>query len=761
MPEAKHNVVGTAPVRRDAWAKVSGGARFVADLDVTGAWVGGVLRSSVARGRLRRIERDPGFDWKRVVVLTAADLRGVNAVPMINDDLPLLAERDITFATQPLALVAAPDRSTLAAALAALLPDVEPMEPVLDLDAALAGAPVVPGRDNVIADYTVENGDLAAGFAAGDRVVEGVYHTGLQEQLYLETQGVIASPHPDGGVIVQGSLQCPYYVHRALSVGLGLAEDMVVVRQTVTGGAFGGKEDYPSILALEAAQLALAARAPVRMIMDRHEDLAVTPKRHPSRISHRTAVREDGVITAAEIDVVLDAGAFTTLSPVVLSRCILHAAGVYRVPCVRIRGRAVATNTPPNGAFRGFGVPQAIFAVERQMDRIAAELGIDPVEIRRRNLLVDGDALPTGQVLADARAVRLVLDRALELARRTGPETAPAGHERRGTGVSLFFHGCGFTGDGEDRIATRLRVRWGGGQLEILTSNVEMGQGAGTVLPMIAAEALGLPAERIWLAPPDTTIVPNSGPTVASRTTMVVGRVLLEACEKLFAKVRRALGDAEGLPEQALEFKDGRFRSGDRDLGDFAAVADRVVGETTIEARYAPPPGQEWDAETHRGSAYQAYSWGCNVIETAVDPDTFEVRPLRLTAVVEIGRAIHPVLAAGQVEGGSLQALGWGALEEIKTRSGRYLNDRLATYIIPTTLDTPEMVVDLAELPSSRGPFGAKGLGELPMNGCAPALAASVQDAVGLSVSELPVSPERLLELSLARDAGADGSETP
>ncbi len=749
MNSEQHRIVGRAIDRLDAWGKVTGRTRYTADMIPAGAWWAGCVRSPLPRGRIVAVRRDPDFDWSRVVVVTAADLPGPNCVSMIRRDLPLLADGEVHFATQPVVLVAAPDRELLRRAVAAITLEIEPLPAALTVEQALAGDPVVWGEDNILAEYTIEHGDPAAGFARADRVVEGVYRTGYHEHVYLEPQAVVAEPRPDGGVTITGSMQCPFYVHGAVSHGLGLDPDRVVVRQAPTGGGFGGKEDYPSIIALQAAVLARAIGRPVAVVHDRQQDIAVTTKRHPSVIRHRTAVAADGTLLAAEIDVVLDGGAFTTMSPVVLSRAILHAVGPYRVPHVRIRGRAVATSTPPNGAFRGFGVPQAAFAAERHMDRIARELGIDPLELRRRNVLRRGDVLPSGQVLEEEPGVLACLERAVassgyaqrraELARRR--EADPGAPVHGGIGLALLFHGAGFTGDGEKRIGAEVAVRADSdGTVTLLVSSVEMGQGAATVLPMLAAEALGVPVDRVRYREPDTSVVPDSGPTVASRTTMVVGRLVVEACHDLLRQVRERVPDPDTDPAAAI----GR-----------AAAGGDLVGR----ARYRHPEELAWDPDRHRGSAYPAYSWGAVVAEVEVETDTLRVRPVRVTAVMEIGRVVNPVLAAGQVEGGLLQGLAWGYLEEMKTDDrGRYINDRMATYVVPTALDSPDITVDFLEIPTRHGPYGAKGLGELPMNGGAPALAAAVTDATGLFPNVAPATPEVLLDLATA---AARGEEAP
>lgn len=797
MADTGHDpqVFGTSPVRTDGWEKVSGQARFIADLEFPGAWIGGTVRSPVPRGRLRGIRRDPAFDWSRVTVVTAAELPGPNIVAMIREDHPVLAREEVCFVAEAIALVAAPDRPTLHAAMAAITLDIEELPAVLTMEDALQGTIVTWGVDNILAEYRVTRGDIATALREAELVVEGEYRTGHQEHLYIETNGLVAIPRPDRAVEIVGSLQCPFYVRNALARGLALAPEQVIVRQVATGGAFGGKEDFPSVLAMHAAVLAQRSGRPVRMIYDRTEDIRATTKRHPAILRHRTGVHRDGTIVGAEIDIVFDGGAYTTLSPVVLSRGILHATSAYRIPAVSIRGRAVATNTPPNGAFRGFGAPQTIFAMERQIDRIAAALGIDPLDVRRKNLLHKGDTLPCGQVLEEEVGAEAALERLVELtgyeawreaqrARRprlhvaatsesrpdaatsVSPSHAPASESasraptsvsrsdaptsvsrsdapasedrvHRGLGLALFPHGSGFTGAGEDRIAGRVHIRFtpgpagdADGVYVVLVSITEMGQGAATVLGQIAAETLGVPLERVRVPLPDTSRVPDSGPTVASRSTMIVGRILVDACHDLVRNLAVARASGE-------------------------------TGPVTGRAVYEPTPGLAWDEAAYRGDAYKAYAWGAEAVEVEIDDDTLEIHTVQAWAVVEIGRAVHPVLAAGQVEGGMLQGFGWACLEEIKSSGGQFLNDRMATYIVPTALDAPPVTVEILELPHPRGPLGAKGLGELPIDGAAPALASAVTDATGLFPCELPITPERLMALRNAASADRPPADLP
>jgi CO/xanthine dehydrogenase Mo-binding subunit len=766
----ERKLVGSAEIRVDAWEKITGRTRYIDDAVPPGAWVGGCVRSQVARGRIENISRDPKFDWSQVVVITAADLPGPNATVMILDDHPIIAGHQVNHLYEPIVLVAAPTSALLKVALAAIEVTITPLPAVFTMEDSLAGEQVIWGEDNILSEYTIRRGDPGAGFAAADRIIEGIYHTGHQEHFYLEPNGIIAAPLAGGGIEVIGSLQCPYYVQAALTQALNLPESQVVIRQAPTGGAFGGKEDFPSVLAMHAALLALKSGQPVKIIYDRAEDIRSTTKRHPSRVYHRTGVKLDGTLTATEIDVVFDGGAYTTLSPVVLSRGILHAAGVYKVPNVAIRGRAVATNTATNGAFRGFGAPQTIFAIERHMDLIARELSIDPLRLRRHNLLREGDTLPYGQVLkSDGAGGELVLNRILAISdyekRKAEIETENSKLSstgdistlRRGIGLSIFHHGGGFTGSGEEKISGKVKVRYqndavgGGERVEILISNVEMGQGLSTVMAMMAAEALDLPIEKVIHHTPDTAVVPDSGPTVASRSTMIVGRIVVTACEDLVSQMKAAVAQRHDCDGEALEYHDGWFSLNGKNVERFFSAADAILAdrhELIGFGEYQPVPGLKWDEENYVGDAYKSYSWGANVVEVTVDPATYEINLIDAKVVVEIGKAINPVLVAGQVEGGTLQALGYAGLEEMKLSEGRYLNDRAATYTIATSLDAPDLTVDIVEIPYDRGPYGAKGVGELPMNGSAPATLAAIEQATNLFPAEIPMTPEKLYALS-------------
>lgn len=690
--------VGNSVPRKDGIGKATGQALYADDIVFPNMLFGRTIRSTIARGILKsaRVRNDVAG----LVVADYRDVPGRNVCYLIEQDQPFLVERDVRHQAEPILLLAHEDREVLNAVEVDI--EYEALEPLFDPERS----------DGVFKQIDIVKGDVEAALASADLVVEGTYRTGHQEHVYIEPNGVIAVPE-NGGIAVYGSLQCPFYVIKALRALLGEAMPIRVV-QTETGGGFGGKEEYPSMIAGHACLLALKSGRPVKIIYDRVEDMIATTKRHPSIVRHRTGVMNDGRIVAMDVDVLLDGGAYHTLSSVVLSRGCIHAAGAYRCDNARIRGRAVATNTPPNGAFRGFGAPQTEFAVEVQMERIAEALQMDSVTLREINALRPGDTTATGQLMKKDCSALMVLEEAVK---RTDFRAA---RERcRGTnrtiGLALFFHGAGFTGSGERHLNSRARLDLTETGVRIAVGSTEIGQGTRTMHAQIVADALAIPYESVEVAQPDTSVVADSGPTVASRTCMVVGKILEECAIEMREKLGRM------TPAEYFT-RNGGF---------------------SVLRKYEPPDWIEWDDHAYRGDAYASFAWGCDVVELEVDPVTYEVRPIKVTAVHEFGRPIHPALARGQIEGGTAQGMGYALLEHVVMRDGAMANAQLTNYVIPTTLDTPEYDVVMLENPYDGGPFGAKGLGELPMDGPGPAVVNALRH-YGLDLRQIPALPEVL-----------------
>ncbi len=743
-PDAQEHTIGRPVPRKDGRDKVTGRALYVDDLRFPGLLHGVTVRSPVARGRIRGIAFEGDLPWDEFTVVTARDIPGKNVVTLIVDDQPFLADKVVNHPEEAVVLLAHPDKHLLEKARRAVRLDIEPLPAVFTIEDSLADREIIWGRDNILKSICLEKGNVDEVWAQADVIVEGEYHTAAQEQLYIETQGMIAAASPQDGVTVWGSLQCPYYVHKALVPLFGLPEDKVRVIQMATGGGFGGKEEYPSMIAGHAALLAWKSGKPVKMVYDRAEDMAATTKRHPSRTRHRTALSNNGKLLAIEIDFVIDGGAYATLSAVVLSRGTIHAAGPYYCPNVRIRSRAVATNAPPHGAFRGFGAPQSTFALERHLDKCARAVGLTPEEFRRRNFLREDQTTATGQVIREKVDLPSLLDRALTLAdyhaKRERFRRENAGRRyKKGVGFASFMHGAGFTGAGEVHLASVVGLEaTAEGRVRVLTASTEIGQGTNTILCQIAADALGIGLDVVELAQPDTRNVPNSGPTVASRTCMVVGRLVESA--------------ALGLKQTLIGSGSLRESYSPAEFAAACRTHSERFGPLKSVSRYQPPPGIHWDEEDYRGDAYAAYAWAVYIAEVTVDSLTCEIQVDDFVAVQEVGKVIHPVLAAGQIEGGVAQAVGFALYENVVWQEGRMLNSQMTNYTIPTAADVPRIRVYFEEIPYAHGPAGAKGIGELPVDGTAPAIVSAIENATGLGIDRIPVLPEVLLEALEARE---------
>ncbi len=752
----KPQIVGQSPLRKEGAAKVLGHAQYVDDITLPDMWFGATVRSTIPRGRITSITFDPAVPWHEFTIVSAADIPGENAIVHLTKDQPCLAVTHVNHAEEPILLLAHPNRALLPAAVAAVHISYEVLPAIYTIEDSEKKEPIIWGEGeqaNTFKTYLMQKNQTPIPeeiWQTADYIVEGEYRTGAQEQLYIENNGVIAEYDPESGVTVRGSMQCPFYLVHALELVFNLPPEKCRVIQTETGGAFGGKEDFPSVIGSHAALLAMKSGHPVKLCYDRAEDMAATTKRHPSRTRHRTAVSKDGKLLAGEIDFALDGGAYATLSPVVLSRGTIHAPGPYHWPYVTVRAKAMATNIPPHGAFRGFGAPQSIFALERHMDKIAKVLGLTPEELRRRNFLSTGDRTATGQLLSDPVDLHHLLTRALkdsnyyakheQFDRENPPSTI-----KRGIGFATFFHGAGFTGSGERRLASEVAIDIDiqTGNPLILVSSTEFGQGTNTILCQVASQTLGISYEDVSIAQPDTHRVPNSGPTVASRTAMIVGKLVERASIKILEKLR----DNANLPtpHTPADFKKAAIRYG------------QEHGNLEVCVRYQSPGDIFWDDDTYSGEAYPAYAWAVYVAEVAVDTTTYSASVTNFHALQEVGKVLHPILAAGQIEGGVAQGIGYALYEKCLWQNGHLANNQMTNYIMPTSADIPPIHVSFEEVPNPHGAFGAKGIGELPMDGPAPAILNAIEHATGISFTEIPLLPEDIFErLTCVPEAGSE-----
>ncbi len=705
--------ISTSIERVDAKKKTGGETRYIADVHFEGLLYAKAVRSERARARIKEVSVPKLPEGYYYVDARDIPSGGKNNIEMIKDDWPVFADGEVRFIGQTIALVVGPDRKVLNRLRDQVKIEYEDLTPACTMDEAeeVKGGPI-HGKDNIYADYHLKKGDPEGAFGRAARVIEDVLSTGYQEHIYMEPQGVVGKPEADGKLGVYFSGQCPFYVRHAVAATLGVPEEEVRVQHMVTGGAFGGKEHYPDAISTPLAVAVRKINKPVGQFFDRVEDISYTPKRHPSKTFFRTALDENDNVIGMDIDLKINAGAYESCSLVVLQRAIFSVNSVYDIPNVKIRGRAFATNNVPSDAYRGFGAPQGIFAMEMHMNHLARELRLDELGFKRKYLIKKGGTTVTNGIIHEEVKLPEMLTRVLEMSgyERKIREIQPGGW--RGIGVSLFNHGSGFTGSGEQEIikgVVNMRKR-SDGFFDLLVSNVEMGQGSQTTMRKIAAMVLEVPVDRILYNDPNTDLVPDSGPTCASRTIAIVGYLVQEAARKLKDRM---------------------------DTGDVVEVSHQ----------YEHPPGLQWDQNTLQGDAYPSYGWGINVIEVEVDPLTFEVTTKGIWAVHDVGVAIDERIVEGQVDGGIIQALGYGSLEKLEARDGRYLQRTMADYTIPTTMDFPKIESDLVENPYEYGPSGAKGLGELVFDGASAAFAGAVGMAVNRDLRRIPVTPEYIMEV--------------
>ncbi len=685
------------PVKKvDANIKSSGTAMYIDDYKLKDMLYAYTVRSSISKGKIvkKTYPKLPAGYY----IVDYEDIPGKNYVNMIYNKWPVFAKERVNYIGEPIALVVGEDKAIIEDIMNDIQIDYEEEEPVFELT-----------KSAVSFDYEKNGGHKY--FENKKDLIEMTYETGYQEQLYIETQGVIASIEEDK-VVVRGSLQCPYYVKNALMVALDKGPEEVRVIAAVTGGAFGGKEEFPSVLACQASVAALKAGKPVKLVLERVEDVSFTTKRNPTKIVLSADVSENGEILAVKANVKLKSGAFVGLSGVVLQRAMIAVSGAYTFDILSVRGDVCETNTVPNGAFRGFGAPQMIFAVEMFINYIAKKYGKDPMAYRLSYLAKKGDRTSTSGLFRDEILMPNMVDKVMKMSDYKNKLSREDENYYYGVGLSMFLHGCGFTGDGEaNHIKGVVKLRKSAeGRVKILVASTDMGQGVLTTFRKLVANIVGIPIEMVDMDNPDTDKVPDSGPTVASRTMMVVGGLVANASKKL-----------------KEIWEDGK---------------DQEVTE-----RYKQPEYIEWDQEKLIGDAYPAYSWGTNVVEVAVDKITYAVKVLGVWSVYDVGKAIDEKIVLGQADGGVLQGIGFGYLEAMDDIGGKVRQRNVTDYIIPTAVDAPEMKTVILENPFALGPLGAKGVGELTLIGGAPAVALAISNAIGKEVRKIPVTPEYIMEL--------------
>ena len=688
-------------VKADHKIKVDGSAKYIADIKFKNSLHAKTLRSEKAKAIIKNIFIPDLKDGYSVV--EGKDVPGLNKVKVIENDMPIFADKEVNYIGEPILLVVGPELDEVINILNEIKVEYEEDIPVFDMREA----------KDAFAKYEYEKGNIKDVLKKASRVIEEEFYTGYQEQAYLETQGVVGI-YEDGKTSVYGTMQCPYYVKNAVIQALGCSEEKVRIVQTTTGGGFGGKEDYPSLIGSQVAVAAYKTKKPVRLILERVEDMSYSTKRHPALLKYKSALDENDNIIGMEVDITLDGGAYATLSSVVLQRSLLCAIGVYNIPNIKVNGKVVKTNTPPNGAFRGFGGPQSIFAIETHMAHVANEIKCTALEFKNKYFVKTGDDTSTGGKFSYDVKLEEMIKKAEEISSfsdKYKKYSNEKGIIRKGIGMSIFLHGCGFTGSGErDFIKAKVKLlKSEDGIVEILVANTDMGQGLQTTFNKIVAKVLDKNYEDIIYKNPDTDRVPDSGPTAASRSIMVVGKLLERAALR--------------LKENWLEGQ-----------------------EQIIEENYKHPDLIPWNIEKFNGDAYPSYSWGVNVVEVEVNTITASTEVTGIYSVFDIGIPIDETIMEGQIQGGVIQGLGYASCENMESKDGRLKQHSITDYIIPTSKDVVNIKNVLVDNPCNLGPFGAKGAGELTLVGTAPAYANAVENALGVKVNKLPVTPEWIME---------------
>ncbi len=682
----------------DFLPKVKGEAKFTDDISFPDMLFATTLRSTISKGKIKEIKipkLPDGYYW-----FSAKDIPGENVVNIIFSDWPVFADGKVNFVGESIGIFVGKDKEFLHKLCEDTVVTYEEETPIFDLK-----------ESYIHKEFTKGNYEEAKKKAK--RVIKETFETNYQEQAYLENQGIIAYFDENDKLTLTGSMQCPFYIKRAVMRSCALKDDQVRVIQPAVGGAFGGKEHYPSMIGSQVAIAALKLHRPVKMCFERFEDMTYTTKRHPSHSEYEALIGENNEILGLKIRVKLNGGAYKGCSGVVLSRALIASANVYVVENLDVVGDVYMTNTTPTAAFRGFGSPQTIFAMEMFIHHIAKELGIDPLELQYKHLAKKGDVTTNSGHFYDEIILNELMEKAMEMSdyKRKVVEYAKPGCNK-GIGMSVFLHGCGFTGSGESEIINgKVKlIKDENDHVYCFASSVDMGQGNKTTLKRIVTNTLGIPEEQATFDNPDTDAIPDSGPTAASRTIIIVG-FLFEKCAKHLKEIWKP-----GVRQEYVE-------------------------------TYVGPEYIHWDEATMQGDAYPGYAWGVNIVEVEFNPITYQVSVLNTWSTYDVGRVVDERIAVGQADGGLVQGLGYGYLETMKCENGKFKNRNLSDYIIPTFEDAPHMETAFIDNPFPYGANGAKGMGELTLVGAAPAVCLAIENAIGKKIQKIPANPEYLMEV--------------
>ncbi len=753
-PNVNLRQVGRSLVRTDAPGKAQGRTRYAGDYVMPGMLHVKVLRAPLASARLERLDATKARALEGVAcVLTAAelpdrlaptDIPGQTGRKRLDTDQQILVRERVRYHGEPLALIAAETLNLAEQAADLIEVELEPLPGVYDPEDALEpGAPLVQGVDNVISTYKVRKGDPDAGFAAADLVVENCFRTQFVEHAFLEPEVGLAWVDENDVISIRVSTQVIEHF-RFIADAVGVSHNQVRILGAMVGGGFGGKEDVTVEIYL--ALLAKATGRPVRLAYTREDSFFGHGKRHPFVIRHKTGVTKDGKITALQVDITADAGAYVFLSPYVLLYGTVAAPGPYRVDNLRVDARAIATNNMYTSAFRGFGAAQACVAHEQQMDEIAKALGIDRLELRRRNFLSTGDLLATGYPIESAVWSDDCMTKAWEALGEPTPDDGPV---KTGRGVATYQQSYGRITWLHDTSEAWVGVEMDG-TVVVRSGVVDIGAGQVSALAQIAAELLGVALDQVKIYHSDSATTPLAGTTTATRALYMTGNAARLAAEAVRGRLVARAAQVFGVEASAVDLAESRAFVPDAPdqsmaLEDLVALcASEGIHRSELAMFRAPFTG-EIDRETGQGRVHPDYAYGAHAIEVAVDTETGEVTVLKSVGAHDVGQAINPAAVAGQIEGGAAQGQGYALSEAMIYQDGRLMTPSFSEYLIPTAMDVPEVQSIILESRSGVGPFGAKGIGEPALTPVAPAIANAVADAIGTRVFELPITPERVV----------------
>ncbi len=744
------------PITRiDAYEKVTGRAKYGADIVFPYMLYGKVLRSKYAHARIREINIDKALTCPKVrAILTAKDIPN-NKFGVIIPNQQVLAKERVLYSGDGIAMVAAETKEAAAEAVALIEVRYEALPGIFGSEeAAKENAFLIhpDSPNNQVVHHRLRKGDIREGFARADVILEREYSTQFIEHGYIETEVIIAVPHDDSSLMtIYGSIQNPFACRNAVASVLKVNLNQVRIIQNHIGGSFGGKDEVISCMAARAALLALKTNQPVQMINTREESILESYKRHPYRMKYKVGATKEGKLVAMEIRCVADSGAYACQTPFVTWRSVVQATGPYEIPHVKTDTYGFYTNNVYTGAMRGYGSPQVIFAQESLMDELAEKLKMSPVELRLKNIYhnhsvtASGQKLDNHQVSLEEVMVKAIKGSHFQEKCREYSKTNSR-EKRRGIGLAVSFRGCSLGAEATDAAGAIVAVQRDG-SIFISCGLAENGQGLKTVFSQIAAEELGVDMKRIHYMEVDTSVSPDSGSTVASRSTLLGGQSVKKAAGQIREILAEVIVDEYKVKKENLIFKNEYLFEKDRNVVSFNEAVDLANKKGILLSAFGwyKAPDISWDEETGQGRPYFTYVYGCQVAEVEVDCATGQTEVLKITAAHDVGRAINPASLKGQIYGGVMMGLGYGLMEEIDTELGFIHNTNFDEYLIPTIKDMPQIVPIVVENPDPNGPYGAKSIGEPTLELTAAAIANAVANATGKRIRHLPLNLERVL----------------